>query len=108
MEFILHTTQKVELSIHPVDQKGTPARIDGTPVWASTNPAILTVSGIQDGRLAVVAAVGVTGNATITVKADADLGPGIKTIGGSLDFFVTDTITSALPISVSMPSPKGA
>jgi len=107
MEFILHTTQKVEVSINPVDAKGNAARIDGTPEWASTNPSILTVSGVQDGKLAIVSAVGVTGNATITVKADADLGPGVKTIGGSLDFFVTDTITAHLPISVHIPTSKG-
>ena len=108
MEFILHTTQKVELSINPVDAKGNEARIDGTPEWASTNPSVLTVSGIQDGRLAMVVAVGVPGNATITVKADADLGPGVKTISGSQDFFVTDTITASLPVSVHRPTPKGA
>ena len=107
MEFTLHNTQKVELAIHPVDAKGNPARIDGSPQWTSSNTAILIVSGIPNTPSAEVTAVGPSGNATIAVQADADLGPGVKTIGGSLDFFVTDTITASLPILVGKPAPKG-
>lgn len=63
------------------DVKGRAARVDGVPVWASSDETVLTVTPAADGMSAAVDTVAV-GVARITVTADADLGEGVTTITG--------------------------
>ncbi len=82
--------QAVQVAIDTTDAQGVHQPVDGKPVWTSGDPAKLVVSPSLDGYGALVAAkVGALGAVTITVTADGDLGPGIRTISGSLDFDLT-------------------
>ena len=49
---------------------GKPARVDGVPVWGSSNPAVLTVTPAEDGMTASIVAVG-AGDAQVTMTAQA-------------------------------------
>jgi hypothetical protein len=63
------------------DTKGRVARVDGVPVWASSDETVLTVVPAADGMSAAVDTVA-PGVARITVTADADLGEGVIEITG--------------------------
>jgi hypothetical protein len=63
------------------DTKGRPAKVDGAPVWASSDETVLTVTPSSDGMSAVVDTVA-AGTARVTVSADADLGTGVASITG--------------------------
>lgn len=58
---------------------GKPATVDGIPTYASSNEAAASVVAAPDGLSATVVAHGV-GDYTVSMNADADLGPGIRTI----------------------------
>jgi hypothetical protein len=76
-------------SITPVDAKGNPAPVEGVPTWASSNPAMLTVTPRADDGSGVYKAdlvpAGAVGTCQVNVSADADLGTGVTTITGILD-----------------------
>jgi uncharacterized protein YjdB len=57
------------------DARGNAAKVDGPPVWSSSNEAIVTVAARADAMSATVTAAGV-GSAQISVRADADLDAG--------------------------------
>lgn len=88
MALILTDSQQVQLSVAFADKKGNPAKVDGAPAWSVSDPAILTVTAAPDGLSAVVAAVGPIGTAQVSLKADADLGAGVKEVIGTLDIGV--------------------
>lgn len=69
------------------DKKGQPAKVDGVPVWTSSNEAVATVDASDDGMTATVKG-GVPGVATISVQADADLGEGVTPLAGADDVTV--------------------
>lgn len=85
MAFTLVDSQKVTITPKFVDKKGNPARVDGKPEWLVDNPNVLALTPADDGLSCVVAAVGPLGTAKVSLKADADLGEGVKEIGGFLD-----------------------
>lgn len=63
--------------------KGQPAKVDGVPVWASSNETVLTVTPAADGMSALIDTVAAgSGPERVTVTADADLGSGVETITG--------------------------
>ncbi len=82
-------TQQTALAINPRDKKDNPAVLDGLPQWLSSNTEILNPVASADGLSCQVKAVGPLGTATITVKADADLGEGVRTIQDSIEITVT-------------------
>lgn len=61
-----------------------PARVDGVPVWASSDETVITVVAAADGMSAVIDTVA-PGTARVTVTADADLGAGVETLTGVSD-----------------------
>ncbi len=63
------------------DSTGAPAKVDGVPVWASSDETVLTAVAAADGMSAVVETVA-AGVARISVSADADLGAGIVALTG--------------------------
>lgn len=81
-------SQQFSVSIQPQDKRGQAARIDGVPVWASSDETILQVLPSEDGLTATVKAVGPTGDAKVTATADADLGEGVTPITGFIDVTV--------------------
>ncbi len=95
--------QKVAVSIsitNPVT--GKPAKVDGVPVWATSDETVITVEPAADGMSATVSGV-TAGDARVVVTADADLGAGVSTISGALDFTIeagalpTITLTAGVP-----------
>jgi hypothetical protein len=106
----------VQLSI--TNAKGQPAKVDGVPVWATSDATQLTVTPSADGMNAVidtvgpspVAADGTVTTARITVSADADLGAGVNTITGvSEDVTVTVgplSIASVIKLDLGTPTAK--
>lgn len=65
------------------DKRGNPARVDGVPVWSSSDEAVVTVTPGEDGMSATILSLGTTGTAQVSVSADADLGEGVRTMTGS-------------------------
>lgn len=82
---ILTDEQKVALSVAFKTAAGNTARVDGAPVWSSSDPAIVEVVAGEDGLTAVATATGALGTAQVVCEADADLGDGVRTITGVLD-----------------------
>jgi hypothetical protein len=97
----------VTLSI--TDSRGRPARVDGVPVWASSDETVLVATPAADGMSAVVDTVAV-GTARITISADADLGNGVQPITGvSEDVNVTQgpsTVAATMTLNLGAPADK--
>jgi hypothetical protein len=106
-EIQMTDTQQAILTIEPVDKKGNPAQLDGPPEWASSNTEVITVTAAADGLSAVALAVGPLGTATVSVKADGDLGPGVTTISGTIDITVTGGGAVTLKIAMGTPTEQG-
>lgn len=91
------------------DSKGRPAKVDGVPVWASSDETVLTVAAAADGMSAVVDTVA-AGMARITVSADADLGAGVtEIIGVSEDVNVTigpSSVATTVALNLGAPVDK--
>lgn len=100
MSLTLSTVQQCDLSINPVDAKGNPAAVDGAPVWASSDPTV--VSLVASGTTATIVAQK-PGTAQVTVSADADLGTGVTTITGVLDVIVVAAQAVAIDIKAGTP-----
>lgn len=94
MPFILKATHRVDLTLAVKDKFGNPAKVDGVPVWVSSNPEVLEVAVAADGLSAVVTPVGPAGSGQINVTADADLGAGSKegTALASIDVVAGDAV----------------
>jgi hypothetical protein len=91
------------------DPKGRPAKVDGVPVWSSSDATVLAVTAAADGMSAVVDTVA-AGTARITVTADADLGAGVTEITGvSEDVNVTigpNSTASTVALNLGSPADK--
>ena len=96
--FQLTDSQQTTVTIKPQDKKGNPAPVDGAPQWLVDNPNVLALTPSADGLSCLVAAVGPLGTATVSVKADADLGGGVTELVGLLEVEVTggQAVTVAL------------
>lgn len=88
-DMFLKVTQAVPVSLTITDKKGNPAKVDGAPQWAVTAPELANLAVAEDGLSAVVTPVGPIGAFKVQVKADADLGEGVKEIVGELDIELT-------------------
>lgn len=78
--FTLPDDQKVDASVGYVDAKGNAAKVDGAPVWTSSDPAVLNVVAATDGMSATITPVGPLGTAQVKIEADADLGAGVVSL----------------------------
>ncbi len=79
--------QQCTLSVAFKTKKGHDAKVDGTPTWSVSNPAVLGLAVGADGLSATVTAAGL-GDCQVSMSADADLGPGVRPITGTLDVTV--------------------
>lgn len=89
VSFQIPYASQFPIAVELLDDKKKPAKVDGVPVWATDNPAILTLEPAADGLSCVVKSTGVLGTATVQFAADADLGAGTKDIIGTLEVEVT-------------------
>jgi hypothetical protein len=98
--------EQVVVTINPVSKAGNPAKVDGVPAWATSDPTVATLTVADDGLSATVVTVGPAGASRITVTADADLGDGVTNIGGTLDVTVVGGAAFALNVTAGTPTKK--
>jgi hypothetical protein len=103
MSVVLKDNQRVTVNVSPVDAKGNPAQVDGAPVWAVVGPSILTLEPSTDGLTCVATTTGALGVTQLTVTADADLGEGVVTISGLMDFEVVGGMAVGLAVTAGVP-----
>lgn len=97
--------QKVALSVAPTDSFGNPAKVE-TVAWSSSNEEVLTLVVAEDGMSVEAVTTGVTGVAQVVVKADADLGEGVKELVGTLDVEVVPGEAVNLNLVAGTPGPR--
>jgi hypothetical protein len=100
---ILTATQQTIATLVIEDSRGNPARVDGVPQWASSDPNIVSVTPDANGMSAVVASVG-TGTAQISVTADADLGAGVLPLVGVADIEVVSGQATVVRLALAPPT----
>lgn len=106
MAFVLKDIEKVALSVTPVTAAGNPAKVDGAPAWSSSDESVVTVEAAADGLSAYAISTGKLGTAQVNVKADADLGDGVKEIVGTLDIEVQASEAVSLGVNAGAAEPK--
>lgn len=107
---VIGKSHKRPFRLQPVDVAGEPARVDGAPVWASSDPSIVTVETV-DGLSGFIVPVGgaqALGDppVQVTVTADADLGEGVRSLTESIAVFVDAEEATSLGLVVGDPEPK--
>lgn len=103
MSIVLKDTQRVSISVSPLDAKENPAKIDGAPSWTVVGPAIVTLAPSDDGLTCVATTTGALGTTQIAVSADADVGEGVQIISGLLDVEVVGGIAVNLSVTAGVP-----
>lgn len=73
---------------------GTPGLVDGTLAWESSDATVLIVTPSADSTSADITWGG-AGSATITCRADGDLGAGVFPI------VITDSVTLVAPLGAT-------
>ncbi len=94
----LKISQNLPLAIAIKDRLGNDAKVDGIPAWALTDESLGKIEVAADGMSATLIPGDVTGACKLQVKADADLGAGVKEIVGELDieFIGGDAVTISI------------
>ena len=89
------TEQQLPFTFKVVDGRGRVKAVEGTPVAASSDETIATVTltagegNVWNGMITAVSASPEGSSQRVTVTADADLGEGVQDVVGFLDFTVT-------------------
>lgn len=86
MSYELADDKKVALVSTWQDAKGNAAKVDGDPVWESSDPAIATIEKNADGTVFAVGQA--PGQCQIKATADADLGAGNVAVPAVFDLVV--------------------
>lgn len=77
---------------------GKPAKVDGAPTWAASNPALIdTLTPSADGMSASFHITDTVDVSQLTVTADVDMGSGVKTT----DFVDTVSVIAAEAVSAN-------
>ncbi|MBK8199229.1 MAG: hypothetical protein IPK75_12770 [Acidobacteria bacterium] len=95
--------QELPVHISPRDSRGNIARVDGPPVWKSSDEALVEILPGADEFDKVVRPKGIVGAALITCTVDADLGEGVKNLVGQLTVTVLPGEASTLAINAGTP-----
>lgn len=77
----LDNESKLPLTLKPLTASGHPAKVDGVPIWDSSNPQAFTVEVAEDGLSGFIVSADTGADVqtgVLTVTADADLGEGVK------------------------------
>lgn len=104
MADLLRLDHQVKASVVFETEAGKPAKVDGVPVWKSSHPEIVSVVASADGMSAVIAAVA-EGEATVSMLADAKVGPDIVELPATVDIVVADEQATVARISLGEPEP---
>jgi len=98
--------QKVTVGVSFQSAGGNPANVDGAPSWSVSNSDVLDLTVSENGMSATISAKGPVGTSQLIVKADADLGAGLKEITGVLDIEVVAGEAAIVVITPGQPEPK--
>lgn len=101
----LTSSQKVDLSITPVDKKGNPALVEDIK-WLTDNSEVVALS--PSGNSCSISAVGPLGVASVTVTCDALIGEGVETLTGRLDIEVVAGKATVIEITAGTPVEQDA
>jgi hypothetical protein len=84
-------TQRKRVHFKVKNRRGGPAKFDGTPEWFSDNSDVLRLEPAADGMSCYVYAVGPLTDSpvNVTMRADADLGAGVRPLLGTISFEIT-------------------
>jgi hypothetical protein len=90
----------VKAAVAFVDAAGNPARVDGVPTWETSDPAVAQMMPADDGLSAMFSFAGL-GKTTVTVRADADLGEGVRELilQGELEFVPGEAVAGNIVFS---------
>lgn len=107
LDLLLTTEQKQHVKLNPVTAAGSPATLDGTPVWTVVSGSG-TVVADNDGLGAfIVTPDKADGTPTIyQVSADADLGEGVTTIEDTITLSSSNPFASSFGLSADEPVAK--
>lgn len=100
----LKVTQSLPVSLSITDKKGNAAKVDGAPQWAVTDESLASLSVAEDGMSATLTPIGPLGSFSVQVKADADLGEGVKEIIGELAVELSAGDAEVIALSAGAPS----
>ena len=103
---VLTDSQFVTLTVAPVTKAGNPAKIDGAPKWAVSNPNLLTLEVSEDGLSCKAVSTGTLGDVQINVVADADMGEGVVEITGVLEVSVKAGAAASVAVTAGTPEEK--
>lgn len=98
MTISINNEQKIRVTLSPKTAKGAPAQVEGEPIW-TVESGDATIEP-DPGALSVFIVSGNIGDSIIRVSADADLGPGVRTIEDSIELTVTAPEASSLGLTV--------
>ena len=104
MQVTITNEQKVLVTLNPTTGAGHPAKVEGKPNWNISGLSTLVVA--EDGMSAYLVSSDETGQSTIIVTADADLGEGVELIQGQIDLTVISAKAQNLGLAVGTPEPK--
>jgi len=104
MAFSLQDSQQVDLVVQFATKKGNVGKVDGIPEWFVDNPNVLSLAPAADGMSCVISSVGPLGNATVSLKADADMGAGVVDLAGTFDVEVVSGAAAVATITPGTPS----
>lgn len=99
----MKNSQKLTLSIQPVDKNGNPAELGSVPAWAINDSTLASLTPTGDGLNCELAGIGPSGTTKVVVSADADLGEGVKPIFGEYELTVTPGDAVGFKITASEP-----
>lgn len=84
--------QQARIRLAVTDRGGNPAKIDGVPDWASSDPGVMTVTAdANDPMVALCVPFDDAADLLVDVTAtvDADLGDGMQQLVGVLNWAIT-------------------
>lgn len=102
----LAPNKRVSFTISVLNQKGNPARFDGAPVFANSNPGAVDLIINPDGVSGYVNYLdgGLDGlDAQISCTVDADLGPGVQEIKGLGDIHALPLTATVVQLNFGAP-----
>lgn len=88
VEMFMKKDDVLDLSIGFEDKEGNAAKVDGVPAWALTDEKMGKLDIAADGMSAAFFPQAV-GKCVLQVKADADLGEGVKEIIGEMEIEIS-------------------
>lgn len=98
MDLVMTTVDECMLAIAPRDALGRPAPVQN-PAWLVENSEVLSATISPDGLSCAIAALGpVTAGVLVTVKADVDLGDGVRERSGTLNVIVNPAQAETIEI----------